>query len=340
MDCHSIYFEAPFKAVNRQETLAPLLPGQVLVLTRLSAISPGSEMLIYRGQFPQDLAVDETIQALASEFTYPIKYGYSAVGRVIEVGVDVETSWLNQTVFSFHPHQSRFLSYPDQLIPVPEGISIEDAVFLPSVETAVNLVMDGAPLIGEHVTVFGQGIIGLLAASLLAQFPLASLITFEPFPIRRAASIQLGASESLDPLAESFDQAVPDRLLELQPHGADLVYELTGNPAALDLALTAAGYAGRIVVGSWYGQKRASLDLGGRYHRDRIQLISSQVSTIAPALSGRWDKTRRIELAWEMIRHIKPSRFITQRFPLDQSQETYQLIDQHPEQTIQVVFEY
>jgi threonine dehydrogenase-like Zn-dependent dehydrogenase len=124
------------------------------------------------------------------------------------------------------------------------------------------------------------------------------------------------------------------------PGGADLVYELSGVPSALDQAIAVTGFTGRVLVGSWYGQKPAHLDLGGHFHRNRIRLISSQVSTLAPELSGRWTKARRFQVAWEMIRKINPSRFITHRFPITQAHQAYQLLDQDPEGAIQVIFSY
>ena len=94
------------------------------------------------------------------------------------------------------------------------------------------------------------------------------------------------------------------------------------------------------MIGSWYGEKKASLDLGGSFHRSRIKLISSQVSSIAPELQGRWDKARRFEVAWEALGRIRPEKWITHRFPLDQAMEAYNMLDKNPDQTIQVVFEY
>jgi threonine dehydrogenase-like Zn-dependent dehydrogenase len=126
----------------------------------------------------------------------------------------------------------------------------------------------------------------------------------------------------------------------MQPGGADLVYELSGSPAALDQAIQACGYAGRVVMGSWYGQKRANLDLGGRFHRSRIRLISSQASSLAPELSGRWTKERRFSVAWKMLGQVRPARWITQRFPLEQAGSAYRLLAEEPGQTLQVVFTY
>ena len=122
--------------------------------------------------------------------------------------------------------------------------------------------------------------------------------------------------------------------------GADLSFELSGNPAALDMAVKTAGYGGRIVVGSWYGTKAASLDLGGRFHRDRVRMISSQVSTIAPEWSGRWTKARRFEVAWSMIRKLRPSRLVSHAFSLEEAASAYELLDRDPGSALQVLFTY
>ena len=332
----SVYFTAPEQVSVLEEKLPPLEAGQVLVRTLFSAISPGSELLLYHGDFPQDIPVDKNLPALTGEFAYPLKYGYSVVGQVVEVGAGIDSTWNNRLVFAFQPHTSHFVTNPEALLTLPEGINPEEALFLPNMETAVNFLMDGGPMIGEGVIVFGQGIVGLLTTALLSQFPLASLITLDRYKLRRTISLELGAQVCLNP-----DQ--PDtqhQLLAAFPDGADLCYELSGTPAALNQAIAVTGYNGRVVIGSWYGQKRANLDLGGRFHRSRIRLISSQVSTIAPDLQGRWTKERRFNLAWEMIKRVDPSRFITHRLPVERASEAYQLIDQNPEETVQVIFTY
>jgi 2-desacetyl-2-hydroxyethyl bacteriochlorophyllide A dehydrogenase len=338
MKAHAVYFAAPFQIEVRERECPALAPGHALVQTLCSAISPGTEMLVYRGQFPRELAVDETIPALAGAFAYPLQYGYSAVGRVIALGPEVAEEWEGRLVFAFQPHASHFVAPIEALLPLPAGVDSETALFLPGMETAVNFLLDGQPLIGEQVAVFGQGIVGLLTTALLARLPLASLVTLDCFPLRREASLRLGAHASLDPGA-------PEALTQLRAHlqgerdyaGADLTYELSGAPAALGQAIAATGFGGRVVVGSWYGQKRADLDLGGRFHRSRIRLVSSQVSTLTPELHARWTKARRLNVAWERLRDVQPARFITQRFPLSEAARAYELIDRHPEETIQVV---
>lgn len=330
-----LYFTAPCQVQLREEQLLAPGSGQVLVETVLSAVSHGTEMLVYRGQFP-DIQVDATIESLGGQFAYPIAYGYACVGQVIALGPDVSPDWLGRLVFSFQPHCSHFVSGLQALHCVPPGMTAETACFLPNTETAVNLVQDAAPLLGERVLVLGQGIIGLLTAVVLAQFPLDCLVCVDPLPARREAALALGAHAALDPTAPDFNS----QARALLKSGADLTFELSGAPAVLNTALAWTAFSGRIVIGSWYGQKRAPLDLGGSFHRSRIRLISSQVSTIAPELTGRWDKPRRFDLAWRQLERIHPERWITQRFTLDQAAEAYRLMDENPRETLQVVFKY
>jgi 2-desacetyl-2-hydroxyethyl bacteriochlorophyllide A dehydrogenase len=337
----ALYFTAPYEVSVREEALSPPAAGQVLVETLVSAISAGTELLIYRGQTPTDISIDETIPALAHNSGSLLKYGYATVGRVTAVGKGVSREWQGKTVFSFHPHESHFLSSPDELTVVPSKLSPEEASLLPNMETSVNFLMDGQPLIGEQVAVFGQGVVGLLTTALLARMPLASLVTLDKYPSRRRKSLALGAQTSLDP--EASDAAARlTSLLEREDFctGADLTYELSGNPDALGKAIEITGFNGRIVIGSWYGQKQTSLNLGGRFHRSRIRLISSQVSTVAPEWTGRWTKSRRLQIAWQMLQQLRPAHLITHRFPLAQASQAYAMLDQHPEEAIQVVLTY
>jgi len=330
----TIYFTGPGQVEIRTSTLPPLTQGQMLVETVCSAISPGSEMLVYRGQFSEDLA--DAHDSMSNGLKYPVAYGYACVGRVVKISKEMRHRWLGRLVFAFQPHTSHFIATSDQLIPLPDEMSPQTACFLPNMETAVNFVQDSTPILGEKALVFGQGIVGLLTAALLTAFPLASLVTCDCYPLRREASLSLGVSTALDPNDSDFRSQVR----KLLPTGADLSLELSGSPTALDDAIALTGFGGRVVIGSWYGEKRASLNLGGAFHRSRIKLIASQVSTIAPELRGRWDKARRFEVALDALEQVQPQKWITHRFPLERAEEAYRLLDKSPEETIQVVFDH
>lgn len=340
MKTRQLWFTGPGAVELRESELPSLEAGEMLVHSRYSAISAGTEMLVYRGQVPGSMALDDSLDALKDRpATYPLQYGYATVGNVEKVGPGIDESWLGTLIFAFQPHASHFITTPERAITVPEGVDPLPAVFLANMETAVTLLLDGAPRLGERVVVLGQGIVGLLVSGLLARFPLAGLYAFERIESRRTRAEQAGVDQALDPENEAQLHALQKSLREDRSvTGADLVFELSGEPRALNLALGLCGFSGRIIAGSWYGTKSADLRLGENFHRNRIQLVSSQVSTIAPHLTGRWDKARRFETSWDMIDKIRPEGLVTHRFPFGSAPEAYRLLDQSPENALQVVF--
>ena len=325
-----LWFTKPFTVEVREQELQEPAAGELLVQTLCSGISAGTEMLVYRGQIPGSMALDARLDSLSGEANYPLQYGYASVGRVEQVGAGVDCDWVGRRVFSFQPHASHFLATPATVITVPEDIESEAAVFLANMETAVNLVQDGAPALGERVVVLGQGIVGLLLTSLLARFPLADLAAVDGVVARRAQALHSGARQAIDPSTAPTELA--------SSVGADLIYEVSGIPEALNLAVSLSGYHSRIVIGSWYGNKSALVPLGGEAHRNRLQISTSQVSTIAPQLSGRWDKARRFELSWEMIRQVQPQQMITHRAPLQEADVLYKLLHEAPGEVLQALF--
>ncbi|HWV15000.1 MAG TPA: zinc-binding alcohol dehydrogenase [Cellvibrio sp.] len=335
-----LWFSAPGAVEVRQQPLAALQVDEVLVKTECSAVSAGTEMLVYRGQIPIDIALDTSLQNFQQSLSYPLQYGYAAVGRVEQLGSQVDTTWLGKRVFAFQAHASHFIAHSTTLIALPDDIETEAALFLANMETAVNLVQDGNPALGEKVAVVGQGIVGLLLTAVLAQFPLSELFAVDAIATRRDLALRLGATQALNAFASSEIDNLKQRLDSAARKGVDLVYEVSGAPAALNLAIDLSGFGSRLVIGSWYGNKTAAIALGGDAHRNRLNIITSQVSSIAPGLSVRWDKVRRFELAWQMIRSIRPQQLISDRLPLSGAAELYRRLDQSPDTIAQAVFTY
>lgn len=333
MKRRSLYFVGPQRVEIREEELQSPSSGQVQVRSLVSTISAGTELLIYKEQAPQNLAVDAELAALSGSLAFPLKYGYSMVGEVTQLGDGVEEQWKGKRVFAFNPHESAFNADVKDVQLLPEGCTVEDAAFLANMETAISLVQDGQPLLGEKVVVLGQGILGLLATAILSRFPL-DLFSVDAIGLRREFSKRLGANESFS------TEAVADIKVRLDAQGADLVYELTGRPEALNTALDLVGEHGRILVGSWYGKRQAPINLGEKFHRGRIKIISSQVSQIEPGLRGRWDKARRFEQAWHWLGEVKPSRLVTHRFQFSNAADAYQLLAGDAENALGVLFQY
>lgn len=309
--------------------------GEVVVETSVSAISAGTELLVYRGEVPQEAPADEMLPGIEGTLSYPIRYGYAAVGVVVDIGEGVDPWWLDRTVFGFNPHESHFRASPEDLVPIPESMNPDRAAFLAKIETAVNFVLDANPRMGERVAVFGQGVIGLLTTAMMSRSAAETVIAVEPIEERRQLAEAMGADRTVDPQRE-------DTARELQSAfgGVDIAVEVSGDPRTLESAVDATRYAGRVLVGSWYGTKRESIGLGIHFHRDRIRIESSQVSTIAPDLRGRWNRERRREVARSQLTEVPVDRLITHRIPVEEAERAYELLGDGPRGAVQVLLTY
>jgi len=333
MTAKSLYFVAPETVECRERPVPDPTPETVVVETEFSAISPGTERLVWKGRAPPSLDADGPVEEVTQEeFSFPLRYGYAAAGTVTAVGVSVDESWLDRRVFAYNPHESHFLAEPSELVPVPETVPLRDAPLLANAETAVNFLLDGGPLLSERVAVFGQGVVGLLTTGLLASMGLERVVAVDPVGKRRDLAAAFGADRTLDPDAVEPAAAIDERV--------DLSYELSADPAALDDAVAATAFDGTVVVGSWYGTKPVEINLGARFHRSRINIESSQVSTVGPEHSGRWTRERRRETAWRWLADLPVESLLTHEIPLERANDAYRLLDESPGEAVQVLLTY
>ncbi len=319
----AVWFEGPRQVGVRREPAPEPAAGEARVRTSVSAISTGTELAAYRGRLDPELARDETLAAhRGGAFRFPFPYGYASVGRVEALGSNPPEGApaAGSRVFAFVPHQSIFCIPAEELLPVPAGVPDERAALFPYLETAVNLLLDGAPRIGERVVVVGQGVLGLALTALLARYPLGGLIAVEPKPDRRRRSLEFGARETVPP------EEAAQRVRRAFSGGAELAFEVSGSRSGLDAAIRAAARDGRVIAGSWLAGGPTPLDLGGWFHRGRVRIVSSQVSHLPPLGPG-WTIERRRQLTWELLGGIPLETLVTLRVPLAEAERAYARLD-------------
>jgi 2-desacetyl-2-hydroxyethyl bacteriochlorophyllide A dehydrogenase len=327
----AVWFPRARSVELRTEELAEPGPDEVRVRAVLSAISHGTEMLVYRGEVDPDLALD--LPTLVGGYGFPLKFGYASVGHAVALGRDVRGLSEGDLVFALHPHQDEYIVSRSLVHRLPDGTSPERAVFLANLETAINVVLDAKPRLGEVAAVFGQGVVGLLVTQLLRRSG-ARVVAVEPSALRRSFAERCGAEAAIAPGDVTGVRALTGG------RGADIAIEASGSPAALQEAIDCVAPEGTVVVCSWYGEKPVPLDLGGRFHRGRVRLVSSQVGRIDPSLAPRWDRDRRLGLAIELLRELVLAELITQRFAFARAAEAYALVDGRAGETVQVVLDY
>src|ERR1700689_298746 len=300
----ALFHTAP-RCVEIRELPAPLpAAGEVLVRTLCSGISGGTERLVYRGEVPADLALDDAIDSLGGTFSYPFAYGYACVGEETESG---------RTVFAFHPHQDVFAARADDLIPVP-AIAPASATLFPLVETALQVTLDAGTGYRDRVIVLGAGVLGLLTSLLLQRSGWRPLLA-EPQAWRRPLASSLGVTV-----------AAPEELAEEK---VPLVIDASGNPDAPAMALNMLAHEGTLV-----------LPLGGAFHRRRLVIRSTQVSTVPARLSGTWTRARRRRETAELLAELPLAQLCTHVFAFGHAAEAFRAVDEGIPGLMHAVLEY
>lgn len=272
----------PGRAALRDEPLAPPAAGQARVRSLHSAVSRGTEGLVFRGEVPASEWQRMRAPMQAGDFPGPVKYGYLNVGQVEDGPADL----VGRTVFCLHPHQTLYNAAADQLHLVPETVPAPRALLAGNLETALNALWDAAPRLGDRIAVVGGGVVGLLVAWLATGMPGCEVELIDVDPSRAPLAQALGARFAHP------DRARPD---------ADLVVHASGRPEGLATALGLAGFEARVLELSWYGSRPVTLPLGEAFHARRLQLCSSQVGQVATAQRARWTHRRRMQTVMRLL---------------------------------------
>jgi NADPH:quinone reductase-like Zn-dependent oxidoreductase len=278
----ALWYVGNGRAEIRPEADLSPASGDVQVRALYGAISRGTERLVFFGRVPKAEYARMRTPFMGGSFPFPVKYGYSTVGRV-ESG---PRELVGRTVFALYPHQDLFTLPADALVPVPDHVPPQRAVLAANMETALNALWDARPAPADRIAVVGAGVLGALVARLCARLPGTQVTLVDIVPGRAELAHALGV-----------DFAPPDGGLE----GCDLVFHASASAAGLNTALRLAGLEATVVELSWYGAGEVPVALGGAFHSQRLRLVSSQVGQVATSHRARWDFSRRRAAALALL---------------------------------------
>lgn len=282
MRATAYWVDAPAQGSLRGEAVPVPESGEVLVRTLYTGISRGTESLVFRGEVPAGEWERMRAPFQAGDFPGPVKYGYLNVG-VVEQG---PAELVGRTVFALYPHQSAFVVPAAAVAVVPDDVPARRAVLAGAVETAVNVLWDAAPLVGDRVTVVGAGMIGCAVARLARGIPGIDVAVVEVDDEKAEVCERLGVA-----YARPADA----------PHDRDLVIDTSGSGEGLQLAIDTAAVEGEIIEASWFGDRAASVRLGGAFHSRRLTIRSSQVGMVAPRRRATRTTNDRLGLALRLL---------------------------------------
>jgi threonine dehydrogenase-like Zn-dependent dehydrogenase len=278
----AFWVRAPGEGEIRAVPLPPPGPDEVLVRTRHSGVSRGTEALVFRGGVPASLHTAMRAPFQEGEFPGPVKYGYLNVG-VVEQG---PPELAGRTVFCLYPHQTRYVVPAAAVTPVPDSVPAARAVLAGTVETAVNALWDAAPLVGDRIAVVGGGMVGCCVAAIAARLPGARVQLVDADPARAATAAALGV-----------DFAGP----EDAEGDLDLVVHASATERGLARSLELLGHEGEVIELSWYGDRPVSVPLGESFHSRRLTVRSSQVGSVSPARRSRRGFRGRMAVAMDLL---------------------------------------
>lgn len=324
-----------------------LLPRQVRVQTLYSGISAGTEMSQYRGSNVYihkrwDPAQRLFLLSDSPSQPYPlVGVGYEEVGQVIEIGAEVSSLRIGDIVYGTWGHRTHHILEEDYAALRIKPLSIDPilAIFSHIGPIALNGILDAQIHIGENVAVFGLGVPGQIAAQ-LAKASGARVFGIDPIAYRRRLAEELG---SIDVAINPTEISPAEHIKALTAgRGADTAIEISGHISALAESIRAVAYAGRVIALGFFQGDAQGLRLGEEYHHNRIQLICSQIANVDPLLSYRWDRIRLVHTIMDLqvqgLLNLRP--LISHLVPFEEAAETYRLLDQSPEEALQIVLEF
>ncbi|MEG3636801.1 zinc-dependent alcohol dehydrogenase [Micromonospora palythoicola] len=292
----AFWLRTPGVGELRPVTLPEPGADEVLVRSRYSGVSRGTETLVFTGGVPASQYAAMRAPFQDGDFPAPVKYGYLSVGEVEQGPAHL----LGRTVFCLHPHQSAYVVPAEAVTVVPAGVPAARAVLAGTVETAVNALWDAPPLVGDRVTVVGGGMVGCAVTALLARFPGVRVELVDTDPARAEVAAALGV-----------DFATPETAVD----GRDLVVHASASAAGLQRGLDLLAPEGTLLELSWYGDRPVQLSLGGAFHSGRLAIRSSQVGMVAPARRGSRRYADRMALALDLLADPRFDALITGRSP-------------------------
>jgi 2-desacetyl-2-hydroxyethyl bacteriochlorophyllide A dehydrogenase len=317
-------------------------PGEVRLQTLYSGISAGTELTAYRGTNPylnRSWDAQRRLFTDGTTFDYPLHgWGYEQVGEIVEVGEGVTRLRVGDRVWGIWGHRSSAVLAEDVVADrVLDGVPPMCGIFARIGAVALNAVLDADIHVGEIVAVFGQGVPGLIATQ-LARLNGGDVIAVDRVSRRLELAASFGA-RPVDASAAGAAQAIKDTTAG---RGADVTIELTGSAGALHEAIRGAAYGSRVVVAGFAQGGAGDLRLGEEFHHNRIELVSSQIGGVHARLSHRWDVMRleRTILDLRTQDRLELEPLVTRVEPLERAPYVFRLLDEHPEDEIQVVLEF
>jgi 2-desacetyl-2-hydroxyethyl bacteriochlorophyllide A dehydrogenase len=316
----TVVFTAPRQVEVQDLPVPEPRPGQVLIRTRCTLISTGTELSCLDGNQPRG-------QVWSSYGSFPSRPGYSNVGTVEAVGAGVDTAWVGKRVTSWGGHGGYVTVGVGFCKEVGDAVADEDATFATLAVIALNGIRRGDLRFGESAVVYGLGLVGNLSAQVCAFAGAFPVIGVDVAKKRLSLLRKVPGAVAIDASAGGVPAAVEKAT---RGRKADVVYECTGNGQLIPKEMEVLRRQGRIVI--------VSSPLTATHEFDFHDLCNSPSLTIIGAHNSShpehatpdnpWTKERDTEFFFELLAagRMKVSHLISHRESVEDAPAVYKML--------------
>ena len=315
-----VFFTRPHNVELQTIELPEPSPTQILVRTRKTAISTGTELTILTGDFPAN-------SRWAEYGRYPFRAGYSNVGEVIAVGDAVDGWSVGDRIAGYGAH-SQFVTYNvgAMLVHPPDEIDDDTAATIALGVIVLNGVRRANIKLGECAVVYGLGPLGQLTWQLARLNGARPVIGVDIVAERLELALRLGCDAVIDgatcDVVERVKAINSGRL-------ADVVFEVTGNPDVIPKEMEVLREQGRIVILS-SPRGPTLFDFHDLCNAPSFTIIGAHNSSHPPhpTPDNPWTMQRDGELYFELIKRgeLRVADLVTHHFPWNNAPEAYELL--------------
>jgi len=322
-------FQKP-KNVVVEDREKPWVEGDnVLIKTRRSLVSIGTELTILSGEFPPK-------SYWASYGKYPFVPGYDNIGEVVDVGPDADKSLVGKTVASYSPHAMYVSASQKEIMLVPMGVSEDEAAFFTIAEIVMNGIRRSQLSFGESVVIYGAGILGQLTARICKMAGAMPVIVIDVSDNRLeylpTNIIKINPSKQ-DVISE-VERLTKGRM-------ADIVFEVTGNQNLIVDEFKCLRRLGRFVMLS-SPRGPTYIDLHDYCNAPSFTIIGAHNMSHPPVetLNNPWSRKRHAELFFDILfnKELNVSKLITHKVSYKDAPKIYEQLLQDRTRALGVIF--
>lgn len=267
MENKIIEFVSPSKAEFRDWHIQEPGPHEVLVKLGFSTISSGTERANLIGEVNVGIYSNDTVAH------FPRYCGYSSAGTVVKTGAAVSSVKPGDRVALSWSVHSAYCTLNEANVHkiISDKISLREAALFHISTFPLAAIRKCRIEIGESAVVMGQGVLGVMAVSLLKAAGAVPVIAVDPVAERREKALKFGADYVFDPFEADFDEKVRS----VTGGGANVAIEVTGNGGGLNGALDCMKKFGRIALLGCTRSSDFTVDYYKKVHGPGITLIGA-----------------------------------------------------------------